>query len=359
MSQLEVSRILEALIQVKEDKLDNSVVILRDVKNHNDSLDTHQFVTFLKPEVSDGPVEVSSVLELFFSCCQQNKIQIGGICISKNTRDTPETVIDQVYPFLAQVSYNGLRSLKDASIHKINEFFGRNLSGRSSMLGGDELLHAFPNLSAQSLQLIVDGSGVIKIGSGLYASYLPEFNSVVLNGFYPAQRNWLGKDGSVLIIFECRSQLAWNVIRREFIGSVFPELADKGSFRSLCFHKSQELKLNEISVSRNCIHISPSPFEAVRLLDLFFTRVPTYQRSKFEISIFAKNLIEEGIQLDTIESWLSNPEVITPRGIISLFDYSEDMDARALKSFLKELSFSASPHRSRNFYYAARSPGKM
>eukprot|EP00416_Gambierdiscus_australes_P036429 CAMPEP_0171097688 /NCGR_PEP_ID=MMETSP0766_2-20121228/47692_1 /TAXON_ID=439317 /ORGANISM="Gambierdiscus australes, Strain CAWD 149" /LENGTH=351 /DNA_ID=CAMNT_0011556923 /DNA_START=269 /DNA_END=1324 /DNA_ORIENTATION=+ len=177
------------------------------------------------------------------------------------------------------------------------------------------------------------GNGKVKFGGGFYCGRIRGL--YVINGFYMNMRAMYTQPQSSIhwFVVDWNSEaLSWVDFRGRIIGDTDPSRAAGSSLRGHFFRHWQELGLaHEPHTGENAVHASASPMEALA------ERRNWLQLELFD-DPFGRLLLDKGVRISELQSWVSDP-VVEHRGVRqSLFDLLENLDTKDCLARASELA---------------------
>jgi hypothetical protein len=290
----------------------------------------NQALMFLKPEATavDSGVQLEAVLELLFERMEHFGIETGAIAVVGSAQLRDSGVIERHYGVINEIANRGRAALSPGAEAEL----AKDLPADAEVLGGFEVLQAFADQTADSLEALVDSAGSSRLASGTYASRV-EIDGrplVVLNGFHPAQVEYYTAPGRAIVLIEGVTDLAWEKLRTEFTGATNPAKAAEGSVRAELRGRADELGLGTVDQSRNSLHCSAGPIEGLAELNRFL-------EVAFPATRAGDALSAAGFASDEVERLAANG-VVDPESGLTSFDATEEMDTTPAVEKLKELS---------------------
>merc|ERR1740130_105678 len=169
---------------------------------------------------------------------------------------------------------------------------------------------------------------LIKFGGGFYCGHITiegKEPCYVFNGFFMEMRSKYVAAGLSIYYYVVEwdaTQTSWEDFRKKALGPTDPTEAPEDSIRGMIFKQWEELGLTaQPDVGDNGMHGSASPFEAS-------AELVNWTGASFDKDLFASQLINNGVSLDTITAWGRDPQVIVKKDEKgSLFDSVEDMNS--------------------------------
>jgi hypothetical protein len=335
-----IKSLCETIREFYEFPTKESAVTFRPFKGTIDGLQHHHFLVFLKPEILslEEGVNINAVLEFVFEHFRTWNVSIEGVRALSGMYLQKEKIISRNYETLHKISYQGWDACSEKVKSLLKEDFKDKLTPLTQILGGHQFLKAHPEITPFFLNEMVGSLTTKKLGSGAYGVFLEyKGNSyVLLNAFHPYQIESLTKPRSSIVALECYSNLSWAVLRREVIGTIYPQHAQKGSFRRELYEKKDFLGIKTVDISNNGLHVSPGPLEAAFQLLNFF--VPGCEFINFSpMPSILKDLENSSLPRKYLFSLINNPHIEKESSSLesSLFEWTEDMDNKELCEFLK------------------------
>lgn len=301
------------------------------------SKDKNYAVVFLKPTVPKTDL-IRARLESHFAAF---KVQLTseGTLTAKEINE--KGIIDMHYSALAKNAMDMSPTAKRPAqlteeLHeKFKQEFGVEYSNPETVLTLGQFLQRTPQLSAQQLDLAWQHAKKLKIAGGFYVGRLEELEGdstvcpevrplLVVNGFYASmRRDYVEKPNTVLFFTaEWKEQdLSWKDFRAECIGSTNPATASASSLRGKMLQHWEDLGLpQKPDVTRNCVHASAGPIEALR-------ERATWIQISLDQDPFAKLLLAQGVPRAYIEHCTNNEEVTVEGKTGPAFDVFEDVNS--------------------------------
>jgi hypothetical protein len=147
-----------------------------------------------------------------------------------------------------------------------------------------------------------------------------------VNGFHPSQLRHFTDPHHNIVVLLLKSATDWKILKHDLAGDTFPEEAKENSIRGDIYRNSSKYGVKDISISRNCVHLSAGPFEALFEINNFLKNIPGVN-FKLEQANIARLMSREGLKNDEIERCLSNPTAEFNSKLIDLFTFTEDMNS--------------------------------
>ena len=289
----------------------------------------HQFVMFLKPEVTDVTegVKLEAILGLVFEELERFDVNIGAIRILNGDYLHDHRIMDQHYGVINAISKQGVEAISAGAKEKLSELFGDLIARGAKVLGAHQFLEAYPDFNAISLCSINDTVGTQKLAGGTYCLRLDVLGEpvIILNPFHPYQLVPYTTSGKAIIVMEGRSTTSWKKLRGELTGATDPTKGPADSIRGRLLASASDLGLQSVTQGTNGIHLSAGPLEGMVELRRFFGITDTS---------FSTLLSEKGLSSDRIEELAGNPDLDIDGKSISAFDITEEEDAAEAASRL-------------------------
>ena len=296
------------------------------------SSDTHQFVLFFKPEVTQ-PAQGAflGVLDLTLQTLKEWEIELGAVRILRGDYLEKHRIMDQHYGVLNAISKQGVAAISPSAREKLEVDFADDLKAGAKVLGGHQFLAEQPEFSALALSALSDNLGGTKLGGGTYAVSLKvkADSYILLNSFHAYQLEPFCKSDNALVVFDCRSSKPWKDLRSKLAGATNPTAAEAGSIRNQLLKNQAALKLADVSQGANGIHLSAGPLEGMVEAQRFFSDHDQGPPLGWTDFAFGSLLQTEGLKADGIEHLTQNPLLEAPQGEESAFDITEEVDAAA------------------------------
>ena len=318
--------------------------VLREVKNSNSRQESviikpfigskysdkfiHHFLVFMKPELTsiENEVNVDEAINLILECFKYFGAEIGGIRAISSKLVIHEQLIEKNYFLLNQISKFGLEACSASVLTRLQNITVPEVWEQIKVLGGFQFLDNYPKFNAYSLCALIDNVGSKKIGSNIYATFLELMGEqlLVLNGFHPFQYEWLTHSGSAIVAIEGFTNRSWKDIHHFLIGTIKPDMAQKGSIRREIFNARKKIGISQSNIAFNGVHVSPGPLEAMFQIVNFFDSQA--KRILLSQTVFGKRLLLLGLDEETISVLEKNPYVPWQGNEQPIFELSEDMD---------------------------------
>jgi nucleoside diphosphate kinase len=288
----------------------------------------NNWLCFIKPEITrpSETINLDAILTLIL-----DRIAAFGFTIHSATLLSADylrdhRLIKQHYGVLDDVATKGKAALSEAAAERLEALYGQPLA-HLKVMGGFELLEAYPFFNAHSLDCLWQNQENVKLTGGTYVEKVRvDLETIyLLNGFHPKQLEHFTVSGRSIVLLDLSGDLSWAESRRHFIGATNPLKAEEGSLRRLLLEQKAALGLPEVSQSFNGVHLSAGPVEAL------------VERLRFESDYDSGCMIEPGSlpfgqqlvkALGHVPDALLSNEIVTWEGHhTSIFDLTEEMDS--------------------------------
>ena len=291
----------------------------------------HQFVLFLKPEVTavhlgvDTPAIAKMVLERLTAF----EVSVHAMRALPAAYLSDHNIMDQHYGVINAISKNGEAALTEAARENLHQDFASEIKEGAIILGGHQFLEAQPNFSPLALSVFNDNVGTTKLGGGSYCMKLEVLGQVylLLNPFHAYQLVPYTTGDSAILVFECRSTRDWADLRGKLTGSTNPETAVPGSIRAELLARQEEFNLPAVNQGTNGVHLSAGPLEGMVELQRFFSDHETGTALNWSDTHFGESLIQKGKTEEELCILAKNPSVSWNGTTESAFDLTEEVNA--------------------------------
>ncbi len=293
--------------------------------------DLHQFVLFLKPEISTATpgIDHAGVLQVVFDALAEWSVDIGAVRLLNGPYLRDHRIMDRHYGVLNQISKEGRAAISPAAEENLNGSFGDALANGAEVYGAHQFLDAYPAFSAMALSVLSDNVGSTKLAGGTYALPLNILGKdvIVLNAFHPYQLQPFYADDNVLVVLECRSAKGWGDLRRKLAGATNPQKAEEGSIRNRFLKHQEALRLPDVSPGANGIHLSAGPLEGLVELQRFLDDPDNGASLDVDDFAFGALMLDRGISKERLRELAENPVLTAGGETDPAFDLTEEVDA--------------------------------
>jgi nucleoside diphosphate kinase len=302
--------------------------------------DAHQFLLFLKPEVTatyDG-VKLDKILDLVFKALAQFEVEIGAARILTGQYLDKHDLMVQHYGVISAISKRGVSAISDVAKKNLEEKFKADLEAGAPVLGGNQFLEQEKGFNAFSLSVLNDNLGTTRLAGGTYAMRIKVMGKpvIILNPFHAYQLVPYTTHGHAIIALEGRSKRSWAELRSKLIGVTDPKEAAAGSIRNQLLQQKEELGLKDVDKGTNGIHMSAGPLEGMVELRRFFSDHEAGKELTYEEIAFGQLL-----GADQANKLAANPDLDQEGKKVSAFDATEESDAKPAAELLKGAKLAA------------------
>jgi hypothetical protein len=296
----------------------------------------HEFLFFVKPEVTRLEETLPSALSMMFGKIGEFKLHVGNIRILTAGYLEKYNIIAQHYGVINAMSRQPQRELGTEAKEKFRSVYGLPVE-EADVLGSLQFLDTFPSYTADSLDLLWQKSETVKLGGGTYCARIQVDSREVylINGFHPKQLIHFTTPGRCILAFTLTGNIDWTVARNGFIGKTNPADAATGSLRNELLQRKSEFGLPAVSASLNGFHLSAGPIEGLVELIRYCSDMAAAQLKKPVDFVFGRQLADT-FQSAEIDHICSNPVVNYNENPISIFDLTEEKNSDVALLKLKE-----------------------
>lgn len=305
---------------------------------------------YLRPMLSRSKSVVSIVKDILMT--KGFIIKAEGVLSSLSER-----IVDRHFSVIAEVAIaikpRQLKLPPSSFIQFQKKFctsWGKELASENIMNAADSAAflqityHALYDLWLQA----DENDQIVELESGVLCGLLRTADATpksifCVNGFYPGLRAQYTAPYAILHFFQIdwvSHHMNWEQFIARVIGKGLPAEAQPNSIKNLLYTDWKSLQLKE-QPSRidECIHASGSAFEG--MAELF-----NWLRQPITENECGKKLLQAGIPLETINSWMKNPRIRGGR-VFDLMKYrgTEECCGLALQILSSQSQSTPSPHR--------------
>ncbi len=292
--------------------------------------DRHQFVLFLKPEVTalEKGVDIEGVLALVLEALERFEVSVHASRALPAGYLSAHAVMSAHYGVIHAISREGEAALTETARARLHSEFAEDLREGARILGGHQFLAECPEFSPLSLSVLSDLVGTTKLGGGSYClrARICGRPFLLLNPFHPWQLVPYTTPGHAILVLECRSTASWRDLRGRLTGSTDPLKAAPGSLRAELLSRKEALGLPEVNQGNNGVHLSAGPLEGMVELRRFFSDPEGGSVLRWEDTTFGRALLTAGLDPERLSG---NPGVPRGQSLVSAFDLTEEQDASA------------------------------
>lgn len=297
----------------------------------------NNWLCFIKPEITQpsDSINLDAILDLILHQIDAFGLTIHAATLLSADYLRDHRLIKQHYGVLDDVATRGLEALSETAAERLEALYGQPLVNLK-VLGGFEMLEAYPFFNAHSLDCLWQNQENIKLAGGTYVEKLRvDLETIyLLNGFHPRQLDHFTVSGRSIVLLDVSGDLSWAESRRRFIGATNPLKAEAGSLRRLLLEQKAALGLPEVSQSYNGVHLSAGPVEALVERLRFESDYDAGRMLDPATLPFGRRVVEALGYLP--EGLLTNPVVSWEGHHTSLFDLTEEMDSADAIALLKQ-----------------------
>lgn len=296
-------------------------------------------VLFLKPEGTDvkSGVNVEDVLRITAAKLDTWNLSVDSIAVLGSQYLEKFNIISQHYGVINQISTNGLSAISDDAKDTLNNLFAEEIAHNAEILGGHQLLQAYPDLTPKALDVLIGNIGFKKLAPGTYCTKVKIDGKVVLllNGFHPYQIDHFTRSERAIVTLLVRGKAEWKTLRNDFLGSTSPGAAAAGSLRREFLEKRSELGIKHIDQGNNVVHFSAGPLEGMVETIRYFSDHSKGSTLTLSETCFGKLLLDSGFDHQNVESLSTNPQLSRGERRISAFDLTEETQPDEAVELLK------------------------
>lgn len=327
-----LNTILEGVASARSKQIENQLLL-----QNSTPTGANEFLFFIKPELllDDPAIQFETLIKMILGKIEEFDLKIGSVRALSAGYLEKHGIIAQHYGVINQIASHAKTMVSHAGKENFTSIFGENFE-TANVLGGLEMLKAYPQFTAETLDYIWQNVKFEKLAGGTYASKLSlDGNPVYLvNGFHGRQLEHFTQAGRCIIVFSLIGDINWSDARTRFIGATCPADAETGSIRKTLLENTQSFGLKAVTPSWNGVHLSAGPIEGLIELIRYqsdFESGQSLQASDFD---FGKALINTFGEEKTA-SLLTNPTVQFEGQAISIFDLTEEKNASTSIELLK------------------------
>ncbi|QHW35919.1 hypothetical protein GZH82_00230 [Staphylococcus ursi] len=287
------------------------------------SKDTYQniFSIIIKPECLNGRIE--EIIPFIFNHLSNHSIKVHSISAFKGSYIRENYIIEQQYNTLNK--YSKMKEIKSFSKH---------------IIGSYEFLRKYKsNFNSYKLEKLAHKLGSKKVSNGIYSLNIKhdDIEYEVLNAFHPYQKQHFCLPNNISIFMECSSNQNMPYLADKVIGNFDPHNAHKQSLRHSLLKKSDYFNV-KINTIYNGVHISPSPFEAVKSI-ILFSEKHNGEKPKLTDFIIIQHLLKRGFTLSCIKRMFENPVITLNNNNMYLFEMLEGLNTDEIIEKLCEMEW--------------------
>ena len=322
-------------------KAQQEPVLIEELYTGTEQVKKNQFLFFIKPEITQKlpSIKFLDILNLIFDKLDEFGFTINSVRLLGAKYLNEYDVIAQHYGVINQLSRNAFDNFNSKSKQKFEEIFNQTAE-KDKIWGSLQFLEKHKEFTAELLNAKwVDSKGY-KLGGGTYICRMNinDKEYFVVNGFHPLQLEHFTKQGRSIVAFTITSDTDWSVARNDFIGATNPTSANPGSLRKILLEKMGRLGLPEIDGSKNGVHLSAGPVEALVELIRFNSDLSNNTKLSYKDFRFG-DMLSETFPFPVLDKILSNATVLTGDQHISVFDLTEEKNSMEAIGILRDANF--------------------
>ena len=298
----------------------------------------NEFLFFIKPEITlpDSAIQLSKILEVTLSTVEAYGLDIVNAQLLSAKYLETHNIIAQHYGVINQLANNAVGAMSEGAKKKFAELYGKSV-GEAKVLGGFEVLKAFPAFNSTSLEYLWQNVASKKLAGGTYSIEV-SFDGqqvYVVDGFHPRQLEHFTAEGRSIVVFTLVGDIDWEKARQEFIGATNPQKAHEKSLRRDFLENKAAYGLAEVSQGSNGVHLSAGPVEGLVELIRYNSNFATQSLKNYQDFAFGKQLAEN-FSPDQVEQILQNVDVTVDGEQVSVFDLTEEKNSDEALALLKQ-----------------------
>ncbi|MFO7873520.1 MAG: hypothetical protein R6U62_03475 [Bacteroidales bacterium] len=291
----------------------------------------NDFILFLKPEIVSN-VRFDIFIEILSEVLEKIKshpIKINQIYLLHADYLSKETIIEEHYKAINDVAKAPLQAMASGAKKTFRDVFGLPVTD-THILGGWEMLNAYPELDAQELDRMWQQSDSKKLDGGVYCSRIQMGTKEIflVNGFAPIQIAHYTEDNSFILLFDVTSDLDWHFIRHDFCGATRPSEAKPNSLRYDLFANQKRYGI-DVSISKNGVHVSAGPVEGLK------EKMNFLQIDDPEKIPFGKTLLRH-FSSEDVHRFIANKMLVIDGEENSVFNLTENLNSDEAIERLKD-----------------------
>ncbi|MBN2814204.1 MAG: hypothetical protein JXQ80_09015, partial [Bacteroidales bacterium] len=326
MNQSEIKQRIIAAVQ----KAGSQAVLREEIlANQGEKADRHEFLFFIKPEITLGNsgINLKGILDLLFEALLRYQLTIKNISLLGASYLHQYNIIAQHYGVINALSREPLQHFTSDAMAKFRQVFGL-APEEANVLGSLGFLQRFSGHTPQSLDQLWQQSKTEKLASGNYCARVEKDGEVIylINGFHPRQLIHFTEKGRSIIAFTLTGNLDWALARNQFIGKTNPADALPGSLRNELLRNQSVFGLDSVSASQNGFHLSAGPVEGLVELIRYCSDLTTGKRKTYNDFVFGRTLLKH-FDDRVIDMICDNHPVSYNGKITGTFDLTEEKNS--------------------------------
>ncbi|HBF88704.1 MAG TPA: hypothetical protein DDX39_08690 [Bacteroidales bacterium] len=309
------------------------------LKNTDHNNENHEFLFFIKPEITiaDNNIKLNEILSFIFEKLNEYKLKIKDVNILSAKYLDKTNIMAQHYGIINQLSQNPKTYFSETAVQNFQKVFNKSIND-VNLLGSLELMKHDDSITLERLEELVSKIEIIKLSGGTYVQkvLLNGADTYIINSFHPKQLLHFIKPGRSIVTFTLQGNTDWQIARTDLIGSTNPSVAKDGSIRKELFVNKATFGLADISYSLNGVHLSAGPVEG--LIELMRFNSDFENKIKPDLLSFKMGqLLNENFTEKQIDIILLNPDVEYNKKTQSIFDITEEKNNFEAIKILKSL----------------------
>lgn len=294
----------------------------------------NELLFFYKPEsfLGETDTKFTRINRMVIQKLGSFSTSVDGIILLGGPFLAQARIMDRHYGFINRLSRTASELVSPEDRSRMCEHLSLDLQ-EYRILGGHQFLEVFPAFDDERLNDFWLSKPSQKLRSGYYfQSFEVEQQKIILiNGFHPQQLSHFTRSGRKIVLFLLHSDTPWAVLKNELAGDTFPDRALPGSIRGEIFSHQTDYHARDMSISRNYVHLSAGPFEALYEIQNFLSAIPDLHLDIHTTGI-GRRLVKAGSQ-QLVDLAVQNPMVCKDEETADLFSSTENMDTDAAVAF--------------------------
>lgn len=286
---------------------------------------SNQFVILTKPEMffNVKAEQLNLIMKDMFDIFDKHQVLVEHVRLFNNYTINHKQIYQKCYQKLHDVAMKGTAACSEVHKEKLAAIANKENIPFSRIKGAYQFLGSCKKYDESTLNDIVDTIGCIKIGAGIYCIKFKVDGQayLILNPFYPNQKNCLTRKGSHIFAFSLLSNKSWKYFRKNIVGDIHPYKSSKNSIRWNCYAKQKQYGIKQVDISNNCIHFSANPFDSMYYQLILFNKM-------LSDTFLIKQAKKYRITLKDIERVFKNKKLIFKNNFIDIRDVCEDRGSR-------------------------------
>ncbi len=298
----------------------------------------NEFLFFIKPEITlpSDKIQLSNILDLILERIDQFELEIVDVKILAASYLKKHNIIAQHYGVINKLANDAVNAMSDGAKKKFQETYGKSVEA-ANVLGGFEVLKAFPDFNPTTLEYLWQNVSANKLAGGTYCIEV-SFDGqpvYIIDGFHPRQLEHFVAKSRSIVVFILKGDVDWEVARGEFIGATNPNKASEKSLRKAFLENKEKLGLTEVSQGMNGVHLSAGPVEGLVELIRYHSDFEHHDLKTYKDFDFGKKLAEHFSE-EQIHKILENVDMKVDGKMESVFDLTEEKNSDESIEILKK-----------------------